>query len=239
MTGKDREGPTTLCIDVGGTGLKAMLVDAAGRPASERRRIPTPKPSVPEAVFPALAELCGPLTGYDRVSLGFPGVVVGGVAKNAANLGPAWSGVDLEAQLRKLFGKPARALNDADLQGYGLVEGRGVELVVTLGTGVGGGLFHEGRLVPNLEIGHAPFEKGKTFEERLGLRALEKCGKRRWRKRLDRAVEIWRRTFNFDRLHLGGGNAALLEGRPMPPDVRIGANVAGLLGGVALWRGAT
>lgn len=229
--------PITLGIDIGGTGIKAMLVDAGGEPAGERLRVKTPSPSTPKAVFAAMAELKAGLTGYDRVSVGFPGVIVDGVAKNAANLGTEqWAGVDVRGAVERIFEKPTRAINDADLQGYGLIEGKGVELALTLGTGIGSGLYKNGVLIDNLELGHAPFEKGKTYEQRLGKKAFDKVGKKEWRKRLLRAIDTLRPVFNWRTLHLGGGHAAHLEGMKLPKDVRVGSNMAGLLGGVALWR---
>jgi polyphosphate glucokinase len=127
--------------------------------------------------------------------------------------------------------------NDADIQGLGIVEGRGVELVVTLGTGVGSALFLEGSLVPNLELGHHPFERGRTYEQRLGDAALRRLGVRRWKARLLRAALTLQRTFNPRRLYLGGGNARLLR-RGLPPGVFAADNVAGLLGGIRLWADA-
>jgi polyphosphate glucokinase len=229
--------PVTLCIDIGGTGIKALLVDAAGEAVGERLRVKTPEPATPKAVFKAMAEFRAALGAYERVSVGFPGVIVDGVARNANNLGTKyWRGVDVRAEVEKLFAKPTRAINDADLQGLGLITGRGLELVLTLGTGVGSGLYLDGRLVPNLELGHAPFEKGRTYEERLGKKALEKAGKKEWRARLKRAVESLRPVFNWNLLHFGGGHAELLKGLKLGDDVRVGSNLAGLLAGVKIWE---
>lgn len=232
-----KKKPLTLCIDIGGTGVKALLVDHAGKAVGERVRVKTPDPATPNAVFGAMDEFKKTLTGYDRVSVGFPGVIVDGVAKNATNLGTKyWAGVDVRAKVEALFGKPTRAINDADLQGLGLIEGEGLELVLTLGTGIGSGLYLDGKLVPNLELGHAPFEKGKTFEQRLGKRAFDKIGKKEWRKRLTQAIDALRPVFNWRLLHLGGGHAAEVDAKRLAADVRVGSNIAGLLAGVKLWR---
>jgi polyphosphate glucokinase len=230
-------GPVTLAIDIGGTGIKAMLVGPDGAAQGERLRVKTPAPATAKAVLGAMEELKPGLGRYDRISVGFPGVVVDGVALNAANLGTQyWKGVDVRSAVEGLFGKPTRAINDADLQGLGLIEGRGVELALTLGTGIGSGLYQDGVLVPNLELGHAPFEKGKTYEQRLGKKAFEKIGKKEWRKRLVRAIDTLRPVFNWRLLHLGGGHTVHLEGFKLPRDVRLGSNMAGLLAGVALWK---
>ena len=116
-----------------------------------------------------------------------------------------------------------------------MVEGRGVELVLTLGTGVGSALFLDGRLVPNLELGHHPFRDHRTYEQELGDRERKRIGKRKWNNRLQAALETLLHTFSCRRLYLGGGNARLVL-RPLPDRVRVVSNVAGILGGFHLWR---
>jgi len=228
-------GTRTLAVDIGGTWIKALVLDGRGRPVGAEERTPTPKPATPRAVLRALRELAAGMPRYDRASVGFPGVVLDGVARTAANLHPRWIGVRLPPALRAVLGAPTKAANDADIQGLGLVEGRGVELVLTLGTGIGSALFLDGRLVPNLELGHHPFERGLTYEQRLSDHVLHRIGARRWRQRLMRAVETLRRAFNPRRTYLGGGNARLLK-RGLPAGVVAADNVAGLLGGIRLWQ---
>src|SRR5207245_5431855 len=123
------------------------------------------------------------------------------------DLNGSWGGFRLAAVLRKKFGVPVRVANDADVQGFGVSAGHGVELVVTLGTWFGSGLFVDGKLVPNLELGHHPFQKGKTYEELLGDAVLKKVGKKKWNKRLVRAIRTLDLVFNYDLLYIGGGNA--------------------------------
>jgi polyphosphate glucokinase len=229
-----RRRPITLAVDIGGSGTKAMLLDARGRPASEREREKTPRPSTPGRVIAVVREFATRLPGFHRVSIGFPGVVVDGVVRTAVNLHPAWIGVNLEKRLKALLTTPVRVANDADVQGLGIVEGAGVELVVTLGTGVGSALFLEGRLIPNLELGHHPFRKGRTYEQALGDKTLRRIGKKTWRHRVRLALDLLVRTFNCRRLYVGGGNARLLSG-PLPRNVIVASNVAGLLGGIRLW----
>jgi len=229
-----RMRPMTLAVDIGGTWIKGMVLDARGRPTGEPFRLRTPHPARPEAVWPALKQLARQAPEYDRVSVGFPGVVQQGVARTAANLHPAWIGLGLRPPLRAVFRAPVRVANDADLQGLGLVAGRGVELVVTLGTGIGSALFVDGRLLPNLELGHHPFELGRTYEQRLGDSVLRRIGTRRWKTRLVRAVKTLQRTFNPRRIYLGGGNARLVR-KGLPPGVEAADTFAGLLGGIRLW----
>ncbi|MDE3018320.1 MAG: ROK family protein, partial [Nitrospirota bacterium] len=123
----------------------------------------------------------------------------------------------------------------ADVQGFGAIAGRGVEVVMTLGTGMGSALFVDGRLVPNLELAHHPFRKGMTYEEQLGNMALKKAGKEKWNSRLGKAIQALDALFNYDVLYIGGGNTKHIA-LPLPVNVKVVPNVAGLLGGIALWR---
>jgi polyphosphate glucokinase len=231
--------PITMTIDIGGSGLKAMLLDAKGRPVSERERVVTPEVPTPEAVLKSLAELEKLLvkTKFDRVSVGFPGgVVKHGVTLGAFNLHPSWAGFPLQAELEKRWKKPVRVGNDADVAGYGAIKGEGVELVLTLGTGLGGALFTKGHLCPGLEIGHHIWrKKGMTYEDYLGRRGLDKFGKKEWNKYLQEAIATTEALFNWDHLYLGGGNTKKIDFLP-PKNVEIVSNESGLLGGVYLWK---
>jgi polyphosphate glucokinase len=226
----------TLAIDVGGTGLKALLLDDKGNAVTERVRVDTPRPATPEAVLRALEKLVAPLGPFDRVSAGFPGVVVRGVTRTAPNLDPSWQDFALAETLAARLGKPARVLNDAGVQGFAVIDGIGLEMVLTFGTGFGCALFHEGVYVPNLELAHHPFRKGQTYEEELGGRALEQDGKKKWNRHVELALAQIQPVWNPDRIYLGGGNAKHLE-ITLPANVKITLNVAGLLGGIALWDG--
>jgi len=226
----------TLAIDIGGTGIKAIKLDENGKAISERTRTPTPKKATPKAVIGILCELAKMQDGFDRVSVGFPGVVKDGVVYAAPNLGKGWTAFELEKELRKKLGRPVRVANDADVQGLGAVSGKGLELVITLGTGFGSVLFVDGRRV-HLELGHHPFHEGKTYEEELGHRAMAKKGKKKWNKLLREAIDDLKRTFNYDRLYIGGGDAKHINFK-LSPDVEVVSNEDGLLGGIALWREA-
>lgn len=234
---RDRDAQSsarTLCIDIGGTGIKMIVLDAAGRPINERARELTPKPATPHAVLDVIRDMVQKQPDFDRVSVGYPGIVRHGVTLSAANVDSAWLNFNLRAELEAITGTPTRVLNDADLQGYGVVEGRGVEMVLTLGTGVGSALFLNGRLVPNLELGHHPFQKDKTYEERLSDAELKEHGKQKWSKRVGEMVEMLSAIFNYDRLHIGGGNAEHIKVE-LPANVSIFDNVDGMTGGIALW----
>jgi polyphosphate glucokinase len=175
---------------------------------------------------------------FDRVSVGFPGVVKHGITMIAVNLHPDWKEFPLQATLEKRWNKPVIVANDASVQGYGAIYGKGVEMVLTLGTGLGSSLFTDGHLCPGLELAHHPWRKGLTYEDFLGLRGLKKYGKKRWNKLVQKAIAQTSATFNWDYLHIGGGNAKHINFK-LPKDVRIVPNEEGLLGGVALWRHAS
>lgn len=232
-------GPYTLAIDVGGTGLKALVMDRRGKPVNVRVRVETPRPATPAAVMRALRGLIARQPAFDRVSVGFPGVVIDGVISTAPNLDGKWGGFELAKAIGKLAKKPTRVGNDADVQGWGVVEGKGVELVLTLGTGVGAGLFSDGVLVPNLELGHHPFHKGKSYEDFLDNATLGKIGKKKWRKRVALAIAQLEPIFNYRMLYLGGGNARELDPKSLPKNARVVDNAAGMLGGIRLWTGHT
>ncbi|HLQ36100.1 MAG TPA: ROK family protein [Chloroflexota bacterium] len=228
--------PRTLCIDIGGTGLKMEVVGPDGQPITERGLVPTPHPALPEAVLQALSGLMAGQGAFDRISVGFPGVVVNGVTMTAPNLDPGWRGFDLAAALEKIAGKPARVCNDADVQGYGVIDGHGVEMVLTLGTGLGSAVYVDGRLLPNLELGHAPFKDGLTYEEYVSDATLKRIGEDEWRKRVRELVESLEPIWNWRVVYLGGGNSRLLHPEELPASARIAPNSAGLTGGIALWR---
>jgi polyphosphate glucokinase len=229
--------PITMTIDIGGSGLKAMLLDAKGRPVSERERVVTPEVPTPDAVLKSLEELRQAIGSFDRVSVGFPGVVKRGCTFGAFNLHPLWAGgFPLQAELEKRWKKPVRVGNDADVAGYGVIKGDGVELVLTLGTGLGGALFTNGHLCPGLEIGHHIWrKKGMTYEDYLGRRGLDKYGRIRWNELLQEAIKTTEALFNWDHLYLGGGNTKKIDFVP-PKNVEIVSNESGLLGGVYLWK---
>jgi polyphosphate glucokinase len=232
-------GKLTLAIDIGGTGLKASIVDEAGDMCTERVRIATPVGAPPAKIVEALAGLVAPLGSYDRVAVGFPGVVRDGRILTAANLGnDAWIGFDLARALAGALGKPVLVANDADIQGLAVVSGKGVEMVVTLGTGFGTGLYLDGRLGPHLEIAHQPFRQGETYDQQLGNAARKKVGAARWNKRVKKALGNLRRLTNFDHLYIGGGNAKKID-FVLDPDMTLVSNEAGMKGGVVLWRLAT
>jgi len=228
-------GRLTLSLDVGGSGIKGMVLDAGGNPLNEKVRIRTPRPAEPDAVLRTIRKVVAKQPEFDRVSVGFPGVVEFGVIRTAPNLDGDWSGVRLAEAIGKMTGKPCRAANDADVQGYGAIEGKGVEMVLTLGTGMGSAIFSNGHLVPNLELGHHPFADGKTYEELVGDAARKAMGNTPWQRWVKRVILQILPIWNPHRLYIGGGNSIKLRMK-LPENVVIIPNVTGILGGIRLWE---
>jgi polyphosphate glucokinase len=241
MGGKSRSkanggaGPRTLAIDIGGTGLKASVLDENGSMIAEEVRIDTPYPCPPKVMLKSLEKLVEPLPPYDRVSIGFPGVVGKGKVITAPHFGNrVWRDFPFAAELSERLGKPVRLLNDAEVQGFGVIVGRGLEVVLTLGTGAGTAVFRDGELMPHLELAQHPIGKWGTYNDYVGDKALKKKGKRKWNRRVEKTVTILYSLLHFDVLYIGGGNARKIE--IVPDNVIIVPNEAGITGGVRLWR---
>lgn len=226
---------STLAIDVGGSSIKAMVLDNTGAKVSDRSQILTPHPATPDAIVSILTNLISTHSNCDRISIGFPSVVEYGVTRGAINLHPDWDGFPLLQVLQSKCDQPIRIANDADVQGCGAIAGHGVELVITLGTGFGSSLFLDGKLLPNLELGQHIFIGSETYEDRLGQPALEKVGVPVWNTRLLEAIASLYKLFNYDKLYIGGGNARLISVN-LPANVAIVSNDLGLSGGLALWN---
>ena len=209
------EHPFTLAIDIGGTGLKASVLSKDGTMVADRVKVDTTYPMPPDGehgLVPALVKLVKPLPESDRVSCGFPGMVRRGHVLSAPHFslkkGPgspvdpgllkAWSGFDLATALSTALGKPAKVANDADVQGAAVVVGKGLELVITLGTGFGTAVVMDGALLPHMEIAHQPFRKDETYNDQLGEAARKKVGDERWNHRVREAIVCMDGMFFFD-----------------------------------------
>jgi polyphosphate glucokinase len=225
-----------LTIDIGGTGLKAAVIGRRGGFLTHRRRVKTPHPCPPKVLVAALEKLVAPLGHFDCVTIGFPGYVKRGKVVTAPNLGTKdWAGFALEKIMAKKFGKPVRLLNDADVQGLAVIHGKGLELVATLGTGLGTAWFSDGRLLPHLELAHIPVHHGHDFDAYIGDAARKKLGHKHWNRRVEKVLPILATVMNYDHLHLGGGNSGRIKFK-LPPDVSIVSNDAGMEGGAFVWH---
>jgi len=220
-------GPFTLGIDIGGSNIKASVLDHDGRLVADKVRVATPRPATPAAVLQSVAALVALLPRFDRISVGFPGVVKGGTVRTAANLGTQdWLNFNLINALEGRFGVPVRVLNDAAVQGLGVVEGHGLECVITLGTGVGCALFRNRRLLLHLELGYDAY---------IGQAPLEAIGPQAWNERVGESVRTIMDLTSCDVLYVGGGNARMITSA-LPAQVRGVSNTAGVTGGVRLWE---
>jgi polyphosphate glucokinase len=243
-----RTTPRTLAIDIGGTGLKAGVLGPRGALLTDRARVETAYPCTPQSLVAQLATLVAPLPPADRISVGFPGVVRGGKVLTAPNLSrkspdrtdplkssvEAWHGFDLARAIARRFKLPAMVVNDADLQGLSVASGKGIEVVITLGTGFGTAVLRDGQLGPHLELAHHPFRKGETYDEQLGDDARKSIGKKAWNRRLATAISNLQVLFNYDHLYIGGGNTRHIT-LELAPNVTVIDPNAGILGGIRLW----
>lgn len=238
---------TTLGIDIGGSGVKASVLDQDGLMITERVRQDTPYPCPPPTLVATIEEVVSNLPKANRVSVGFPGLVRGGKVIHVPSLsrleygGPQdsamaerWRGFDLAGALSEKFGLPTKVVNDADMQGCAVAQGEGFEFVMTLGTGVGTALFSDGKLLDHLELSHGPFQKS-TFDLVLGNAGRKSMGKKKWRKLVLEAIHWFDEMLFFDTIYVGGGNAKHLDAATLPAKAQVVPNSAGITGGVRVW----
>ncbi len=224
-----------LSVDIGGSHIKATILNSKGELLQEYQKVATPSPATPENVIAAIQTLVEQFPKYDHISVGFPGYVKNGVVKTAANLGTKyWADYDLNKNLALALGKPAKVVNDADMAGLGVVEGKGLELVITLGTGFGSALLLDGILMPHLEMAHHPITKNATYDQYIGDKALDKLGDKKWNRRLKKVLSILKTVFNYDTLYIGGGNARKINFK-LDKNIKIITNQDGIKGGARLW----
>lgn len=225
-----------LSFDIGGTGLKASVIDSHGKLLAPRVRIPTPDPCPPETMVDALVTLAKQLPPHNRIAIGFPGVVRNNAVLTAPHFGTKhWAGFPLAETLSKKLGSPALMLNDAEVQGLAVIKGNGLELVLTLGTGAGTGLFRDGEVMPHMELAHHPVHNDKTYDEYIGNAAMKSAGHKHWNKRVHKVIGILDTLLNYDHLFIGGGNAKHIKFKT-PKNVTLVSNDAGIEGGAALWK---
>jgi len=224
-----------LSIDIGGSNIKGSVLNEKGELTMDYEKIPTPYPASPESVLNAIKTLVKAFPPHDRISVGFPGYVKDGVVKTAPNLDSnLWKDVDFAKKLEETLGKKAQVVNDADMQGLGVVNGKGLELVITLGTGFGTAWLKNGDLLPHLEFSHQPFSKFKSYDKYIGESALAKEGPKKWNKRMEKVFEVLKTVFNYDYLYIGGGNSNKLTFK-LDKNMKIVTNADGIKGGARLW----
>lgn len=244
---------TTLAIDCGGGGIKASVLDEAGTMRAQPIRVPTPYPLPPSLFVQTLVDLAGRLPAAERGTVGMPGMIRHGVVITTPHYvtrgGPRtrvlpelvaqWEGFDAQSALVAALGVPVHVLNDAEIHGAGVISGQGLELVFTLGTGLGCALFDGGRLAPHLELSQAPVRWGLSYDTYIGEHERRRLGDALWSRRVGRMVEGLRPVFRWDRLYIGGGNSRHITATAlarMGDDVVIVPNSAALVGGARVWQ---
>jgi polyphosphate glucokinase len=223
MAIKKKASRRILVVDVGGSHVKFRV---GGR--GEEQKFVSGRKLTAAVMVKKLRKLIDP-ADYDVVSIGYPGLVFRGrIGAEPFNLGRGWVGFDFEAGL----GRPVRVINDAAMQAVGSYTG-GRMLFLGLGTGMGATLILDGIVEP-MEIGHLPYKRGRTFEGLVGERALERQGRKKWRKMVAEVVTHLSTAFEVDYVVLGGGNARLLK--TLPPRARLGDNMNAMVGGRIIWE---
>jgi polyphosphate glucokinase len=228
--------PNILAIDIGGSHIKCTILNPQGEAQINYRKLVTPSQATPAKVIDTIRQLTNDLPEYEKISVGFPGYVRNGIVYTAPNLGTEhWGKIDLGQQISNALHKPVRLVNDADQLGLGVVSGKGFEMAVTLGTGVGTAVLIDGYLLPHLELSHHPIRKNVDYDQYIGELALKKVGKKKWNQRVARLLTVWKTVFNYDRLYLGGGNAEYLS-IPLDANIHKFSNQDGIKGGAKLWE---
>jgi polyphosphate glucokinase len=217
--------PRVLAVDIGGTNVKIL---ATGQ--TEPRKFPSGIGMTPRKMVAGVKKLAEGWK-YDVVSIGYPGQVVGDRAvTEPRNLAHGWVGFDFAAA----FGRPVKVINDAAMQALGSYKG-GTMLFLGLGTGLGSALMVRGHIVP-MELGALSY-KNRAIEDYLGVRGLQKLGKKKWRKTVEFWVERFTSALLLDDVVIGGGNAKRLK--QTPPGCRLGSNANAFLGGFRMWKTTT
>ncbi len=251
MTTTTPHDALTLAVDCGGGGIKANVLDSSGTAHAHPVLVATPYPLPPALLIDTIATIAVDLPAADRVTVGMPGMIRRGVVVHTPHyvtkggprtrvdpqLAAAWANFDMQAAVSDRLDIPALVLNDAEVHGAGVVAASGLELVLTLGTGLGSALFHGGRLAPHLEWSRAPIRR-VTYDEYIGEPERRRLGNALWSRRVLAMVEGLRPVFWWDRLYLGGGNSRAITPTVLDrlgDDVVVVPNSAALVGGGRAW----
>ena len=228
-------GDKILAVDIGGSHIKATILNAAGELQIGYQIVDTPVLPGPKTLIATINRLVHKFPGYDKVSIGFPGYVKDGVVLTAPSLAPTkWNGINLRQILQHEFNCPVAVINDADMQGLGIVSGKGLEMLITLGTGLGSALLLNGALLPHLELSQHPFTTGVIYDKYIGKKALAKIGEANWNGRVQKMLLVLKSVFNYEQLYIGGGNSRLINIR-LDDNVTLVSNEDGIKGGAKLW----
>jgi len=243
---------TTLTVDCGGTGIKASVLDKGGKVLIDFPYLKTPYPLSPSKLIGIIQDFVKADLRIKRVTVGLPGMIrngkvvviphyINGNGPRSAmdpNLKKAWYGFDMQSLLQKRLKLPTLVLNDAEVHAAAVIEGKGLETVLTFGTGLGSAIFNDGNLAPHLEISHATIRYGKSIDTWIGEQARRRMGNQLWSRRVKSLIQELYPMIVWDKLYIGGGNAQRISKSALKSfdyKVKIIPNSAGVTGGVKAW----
>ncbi|MEO6547820.1 MAG: ROK family protein, partial [Ferruginibacter sp.] len=201
-------GNKILSIDIGGSHIKATILNIFGELQIGFETVDTPVLPGPKKLMAAIKDIVNRFPEYDKLSIGFPGYVREGIVYSAPSLAPRkWNGINLRQMLSDELNCPVAVVNDADMQGLGIVSGKGFEMLITLGTGLGSAILLDGILLPHLELSQHPIQGDIIYDKYIGKKALEEEGVVKWNIRLQKVLLVLKTVFNYDHLYIGGGNS--------------------------------
>ena len=244
---------TTLTVDCGGTGIKASVLDQAGRVLIDFPYLKTPYPLSPIKLIGIIQDFVHADPRITRVTVGLPGMIRNGkvvviphyINNNGPrsavdpNLKKTWYGFDMQSLLHKRLKLPTLVLNDAEVHAAAVIEGKGLETVLTFGTGLGSAIFSDGHLAPHLEISHATIRYGKSIDAWIGEQSRRRMGNQLWSRRVKSLIQELYPMIIWDKLYIGGGNAQRISKSALKSfdyKVKIIPNSAGVTGGVKAWE---
>ena len=243
---------TTLTVDCGGTGIKASVLDKGGKVLIDFPYLKTPYPLSPSKLISIIDDFVNADNRIKRVTVGLPGMIRGGKViviphyVNASgprgvldpHLKKAWYGFDMQSMLKKKLKLPTLVLNDAEVHASAVITGKGLETVLTFGTGLGSAIFSDGVIAPHLEISHATIRYGKSIDSWIGEQARRRLGNQLWSRRVKSLIQELYPMIIWDKLYIGGGNAQRISKSALKSfdyKVKIISNSAGVTGGVKAW----
>ena len=243
----------TLCIDCGGGGIKGSVVDEFGTVVTTPVRRRVPYPLSPELLVATIVEIARLLPEVNRVTVGMPGMIRHGRviatphyitrdgprSKVLPRLRQQWANFDMKGAIEEAFGLPTLVLNDAEVAGAGVITGTGLEMIITLGTGLGNAVFNSGVLAPHAELSQGLVRWGLTYDDYIGEHERLRLGDAHWSRRVRRVIDGFRPVYMWDRLYIGGGNASRITmspRNPLPENIIFVRNEAGIFGGVRAWQ---
>ena len=243
---------TTLTVDCGGTGIKASVLDKTGKVLIDFPYLKTPYPLSPSKLIGIIQDFVKADLRIKRVTVGLPGMIRNGKVvviphyintngpRSAVdpNLKKAWYGFEMQSVLEKRLKLATLVLNDAEVHAAAVIEGKGLETVLTFGTGLGSAIFSDGNLAPHLEISHATIRYGKSIDTWIGEQVRRRMGNQLWSRRVKSLIQELYPMIIWDKLYIGGGNSQRISKSALKSfdyKVKIIPNSAGVTGGVKAW----